>query len=72
MISASLAAVLTLAATAARAALPVPPFNGVVVEDVTQTYVFDRVGILRAHESLGAAIGLDLGVLRGSPLGRIQ
>jgi hypothetical protein len=44
MISAALAAVLAVAATAAGAALPAPPFNGVVVEDVTQSYVFDRIG----------------------------
>jgi hypothetical protein len=41
-ISAGLAAVLAMAATAAGAALPAPPVNGVVVEDVTQTYLFDR------------------------------
>ena len=44
MISAGLAAVLATAATVAGAALPAPPFNGVVVEDVTQAYVFDRIG----------------------------
>jgi hypothetical protein len=43
-ISTGLAAVLAVAATAAGAALPAPPLNGVVVEDVTQTYVFDRIG----------------------------
>jgi hypothetical protein len=43
-VQAGLAAFLTLAATVATAALPAPPFNGVVVEDLTQTYVFDRVG----------------------------
>jgi hypothetical protein len=42
MISSCLAAVLAVAATAAGAALPAPPFNGAVVEDVTQTYLFDR------------------------------
>jgi len=43
-VSACLAGILALAATAAGAALPAPPFNGVVVEDVTQAYVFDRIG----------------------------
>jgi len=43
-VAAGLPAVFALAATAASAALPTPLFNGVVVEDVTQTYVFDRIG----------------------------
>ena len=33
-----------MATTAAGAAVPPPPFNGVVVEDVTQAYLFDRIG----------------------------
>ena len=37
-------AILAGAATVAVAAVPQPPINGVVVEDVTQSYVFDRIG----------------------------
>jgi hypothetical protein len=43
-VTASLAAILAVAATAAFAAVPPPPINGVVVEDVSQSYVFDRIG----------------------------
>jgi len=43
-ISASLAACVGLAATVATAAVPQPPISGVVVQDVTQTFIFNRVG----------------------------
>jgi hypothetical protein len=43
-ISVGLGAALAGAATVAVAAVPQPPINGVVVEDVTQSYVFDRIG----------------------------
>jgi hypothetical protein len=42
-VPASLSAILAVA-TAAGAAVPPPQINGVVVEDVTQSYVFDRIG----------------------------
>jgi len=43
-ISMGLAAILAAAATAAGAAVPPPQIDGVVVEDVTQSYVFDQIG----------------------------
>ncbi len=44
-IQAGLAVILALDATAVLAAVPQPPIDGVVVEDVTQTFSFDRVGL---------------------------
>ena len=44
-VSAAVAAALALATTAAAAAVPQPPIDGVVVEDVTQPYSIDLVGL---------------------------
>jgi len=44
--STNLAVILALGATAAAAAVPPPTINGVVVEDVTRPFSFDRTGIL--------------------------
>jgi hypothetical protein len=44
-VPASVAAILALTATTAVAAVPPPPINGVVVEDVTQRFSFDRIGV---------------------------
>ena len=43
-ISATGAAILALTTMAASAALPEPTLNGVVVQDVTQSFSFDRIG----------------------------
>jgi len=44
-ILAGLGAILAGAATVAAAQVPQPPINGVVVQDVTQTFSFDRIGV---------------------------
>jgi hypothetical protein len=43
-VSAAVTAALALATTATAAAVPQPPINGVVVEDVTRPFSFDLVG----------------------------
>ena len=60
-ISVGLGAALAGAATFAAAQVPQPPINGVVMQDVTQTFIFDRVGTV--NES---APFVDEGAYRGA------
>lgn len=50
---ASAAALLALAAAASGAAVPLPPIDGVVVQDVTKPFIFDQVGVTNSNQEGG-------------------
>ena len=49
-------AILALTTTLTSAALPEPSFNGSVLEDVTRSFSFDRIGT-DAYQGTGGTLG---------------